>query len=110
MAISKKPARTPEEQEQIMIALAMECAEKQLREGTASSQVITHYLKLASSREKLEQEIKEKEKQLLEAKTENLQSNTRLEEMYTKCVDAMKLYGGCISDEDNEEEFDVDEY
>ena len=51
MAISRKPPLTEEAQEKHMIALAMDLAEKQLREGTASSQVITHYLKLASTKE-----------------------------------------------------------
>ena len=108
MAVSKKPATTPEERENICIALAMDCAEEQLRNGTASSQVISHFLKLASSREKLEQEIKEKEKELLIAKTENLQSNTRLEELYTEAINSMRLYGG-YNEDDSEEEYELED-
>ena len=76
-----RPALTPEARENQMIALAVDLAEKQLLEGTASSQVITHYLKLGTTKEKLEREILEKQKELIEAKTENLQSAKRIEEL-----------------------------
>ena len=66
-----RPAITPEARENQMIALAVDLAEKQLIEGTASSQVITHYLKLATTKEKIEREILEKQKELIVAKTEN---------------------------------------
>ena len=75
-----RPALTPEARENQMIALAVDLAEKQLLEGTASSQVITHYLKLGTTKEKLEREILEKQKALIEAKTENLESAKRIEE------------------------------
>ena len=67
---SNSPLRPPtslEAQENLMISLAVQCAEKQLRDGTASSQVITHYLKLGSSKERIEKEILEKQKELIEA-------------------------------------------
>ena len=75
-----RPALTPEARENQMISLAVDLAEKQLLEGTASSQVITHDLKLGTTKEKLEREILEKQKALIEAKTENLQSAKRIEE------------------------------
>ncbi len=77
-----------------MIALAVDLAEKQLREGTASSQVITHYLKLATTREKMEKDILEKQFALIEAKTENLKTAKRKEELYTEAMEAMKSYRG----------------
>lgn len=97
-----KPAETPEGRENQMIAYAVNLAEKQLREGTASSQVITHYLKLASSKEKLEKEKLELEKELLMAKTEALQSTKRVEELYTKAIKAMSVYSGNLNEEDEE--------
>ena len=103
--ISKRPSLTPEAKENKMIALAMDLAEKQLREGTASSQVIAHFLKLGSSKEKLEQEILEKQTELLQAKTENLKSSKHVEELYNNALKAMRVYSG--SDEENEEQ---DEY
>ena len=66
----RRPALTPEARENQMISLAVDLAEKQLREGTASSQVITHYLKLSTSKERLERDILEKQKELSTAKTE----------------------------------------
>lgn len=89
-----RPAITPEARENQMIALAVDLAEKQLLEGTASSQVITHYLKLGSTKEKIEKEILEKQKELIEAKTESLQSAKRVEELYLNALSAMKSYSG----------------
>lgn len=89
-----RPALTPEARENQMIALAIKCAEKQLQEGTASSQVVTHYLKLGSTKERLEKEIMEKQKELIEAKTQALKSAQRIEELYTNALAAMKDYSG----------------
>lgn len=89
-----RPALTPEAREAQMIALATDLAEQQLREGTASSQVITHYLKLGSSKEKIEKDILEKQKELITAKTESIKSAERVEELYKNALEAMKKYGG----------------
>lgn len=101
-----RPATTPEARENQLISLAVDLAEKQLLEGTASSQVITHYLKLGSTKERIEREILEKQKALIEAKTENLQSAKRIEELYTNAINAMKNYSG----QNNSSDEEVDEY
>lgn len=77
-----------------MISLAIDLAKKQLIEGTASSQVIAHFLKLGSTRDRLEREKLEKENELLRAKTEALQSAQRVEELYTNALNAMRRYSG----------------
>ena len=87
-----RPALTPEARENQLISLAVDLAEKQLVEGTASSQVITHYLKLGSTKEKIEKEILEKQKELISAKTEALKSAERIEELYTEAIRAMREY------------------
>lgn len=89
-----RPALTPEARENQLISLAVDLAEKQLMEGTASSQVITHYLKLGSSKERIEKEILEKQKELISAKTENLKSAKRIEELYSEAISAMRKYSG----------------
>ena len=89
-----RPALTPEARENQLISLAVDLAEKQLREGTASSQVVTHYLKLGSTKERIEKEILEKQKELITAKTESLQSAKRVEELYTNALNAMRRYSG----------------
>lgn len=89
-----RPALNPEARENQLIYLATELAEQQLRDGTASSQVITHYLKLGSSKEKIEKEILEKQKQLITAKTEMLKSAKNMEELCTNAINAMKSYSG----------------
>lgn len=103
-----RPATSPEARENQMIALAVDLAEKQLLDGTASSQVITHYLKLATTKEKLEREILAKQKELIEAKTENLQSAKRIEELYTNAINAMKNYSGQNNADDDEEDDEYD--
>jgi hypothetical protein len=90
---------TPEAREDQLIALAVDLAEKQLLEGTASAQVITHYLKLGSTKERIEKEILEKQKELIVAKTEALQSSARIEELYKEAIDAMRSYSGSSKDE-----------
>ncbi len=91
----KRPvAMTPEARENQMISLAIDLAEQQLLDGTASSQVITHYLKLGSTKEKIEKEILEKQKDLITAKTESLQSAKRIEELYANALNAMQTYSG----------------
>lgn len=89
-----RPALTPEAREDQMISLAIDLAERQLIEGTASSQVITHFLKLGSSRERLEQETLRKNQELIEAKKENLNSTKTQEELYKNALVAMRMYSG----------------
>lgn len=89
-----RPALTPEARENQMISLAVDLAERQLMDGTASSQVITHYLKLGTTKERIEREILEKEKELITAKTEALKSQKRVEELYADALNAMRMYSG----------------
>lgn len=91
---ARRPAISPEARENQMISYAVDLAEQQLLDGTASSQVITHYLKLGSSRERLERERLEEENKLLRAKTEQLQSQKRMEELYAEAIKAMQNYSG----------------
>lgn len=84
----------PDAQESYMVNLAIKLAEKQLREGTASSQVISHYLKLGSSRERLEKELLDKQIALASAKTESIQGAKHVDEMYVEAIKAMKRYSG----------------
>ncbi len=96
-----RPPLTAEGKEKQMISLAIDCAEKQLREGTASSQVITHYLKLASSKNELEMEKLRKENELLRAKTEAIKSAKSQEELYAKAIAAIRLYSGVGPEDEN---------
>ena len=98
-----RPAFTPEGRENQMIALAINLAEEQMLNGSASSQVITHYLKLAATKERarLELEILERQRELIEAKTAALRAEQSHEELYKKAIDAMRLYTGRTSDDPN---------
>ena len=91
-----RPALTPEAEENQMIALATTLVKQRLVDGTASSQETTHYLKLAANKRKneLEMEILEKQKELVVAKTEKLQSQKRVEELYSEALSAMRSYSG----------------
>lgn len=90
----RRPALSPEAREQQMIDLAVSLAEQQLMDGTASSQVITHYLKLATSKEKLERERLEEENRLLKAKTKAIESNDNAEARYVEVLKALRNYNG----------------
>lgn len=99
------PALDPDERENQLIAMAQDLAEKQLLEGTASSQVISHYLRLGSTKERLEKEKILKENELLRAKTEALKSAKRIEDLYEKAIKAMKNYSYNDDDPEDEDEY-----
>ena len=90
----RPPATTPDGRERQLIAAAYDLAEEQIRSGTATAQVITHFLKLGSTREFLEQERLRHENELLEAKREAIASAQRVEELYKTALDAMRTYAG----------------
>jgi hypothetical protein len=89
-----RPAITVEGRENQLVEAAVRLAEKQMQEGTASAQVITHYLKLGSTRESLEQERLRAENELLRARVETLKSQGRMEELYADAIKAMRSYTG----------------
>ena len=89
-----RPAITPEARENQLISLAVDLAERQLREGTASSQVITHYLKLGSPTERLKREQLEEETKLLRAKTKAIEDTKEIKALYDAALKAMRNYGG----------------
>lgn len=101
-AARRQPASTPEDREQQMINYADMLAEKQLREGTASSQVITHYLKLGTGRERLEQEKIANENLRLRAQVAEIESRSRAEDLMKDLLDHMKIYAGVEDDDDDE--------
>lgn len=91
---STQPGITPESMEKRLGAMAYSLAEQQLRDGTASSQVITHFLKAVSTREKLEHELKMKELELMAAKTAQINSTKRSEELMEEAIKAFRNYSG----------------
>ncbi len=97
-----RSASTPEAREKQLISLAVDLAEKQLREGTASSQVIAHFLKLGSTKAQIEKELLEKQRDLAEAKADSIKSGQHMEELYLKAVNAMKSYSGQEEESDGE--------
>ena len=102
----RRPALTPEARESQLISYAIDLVEKRLIEGTASSQETTHFLKLASSKSRLERERLELENELTKAKTKALQSQERIEELYEKAIRAMSQYNGYSDSGDEDEPYD----
>lgn len=88
------PAKTVEARESELVGMAVDLAADQLSAGTASSQVMTHFLKLGSMRARLEMEKLEQENELLKAKTDALASAKRMEELYKEALEAMRSYKG----------------
>lgn len=100
-----RPALTPEARENQLISLAVDLAEKQLQEGTASSQVITHYLKLGSTKDRLEREKLEEENKLLRAKTKAIEDAADMKVLYQDAIKAMQRYAGHGGDVEDDEEY-----
>jgi hypothetical protein len=94
MRRNMRPAQTDDARESQLVSLAMDLAEKQMQEGTASSQVITHFLKQGSMRDRLERDRLAREVELLEAKVESMKSAHRVEELYEHAIQAMRSYAG----------------
>lgn len=97
----RSPATTPEAQENRMINLAVGLAEKQLREGTASAQVVVHYLKLAGSRNRLEEEELANKNALLRSRVQQIESQQNTERMYSDALNAMRRYQGQEVEDDD---------
>lgn len=100
-----RPALSPEARENQLISLAFDRAEEQLLNGTASSQVISHFLKLATEKTQLEREKLRKENELLLAKTSAIQSSQKDEELYKKVIRAMRRYNGQGDTDDEYDEY-----
>jgi hypothetical protein len=101
--IRRPPARTLEGRENQLIAKAYDLAEQQIDDGSASAQVITHFLKLGTEREKLERQKLTKETLLLQARIEGAASQARVEELYGKALNAMRAYAGQDPDEETDD-------
>ena len=89
-----RPAISPEAREMQMISLAVDLAEQQLRDGTASSQVITHFLKLGTSRAELEKEKLRLENEKTKAQTKSIESGDEMKVLYENAIKAMRNYAG----------------
>ena len=104
-----RPALNPESRENQLISLAVDLVERRLRDGTASSQETTHFLKLASQKSKVELERAKLENELIKAKTQSIKDQADMKTLYTNAIAAMRRYGGHAS-MDDEEDDDYDEY
>ena len=104
-----RPAIDPENREQQLISLAVDLVEQRLRDGTASAQETVHYLKLASSKTKVDLERAKLENELIRAKTQNLKDQADMKTLYMNAIEAMKRYSGNGGSRDYEED-EYDEY
>lgn len=98
------PVRTQDARESQLIAMAYDAVEERIRNGTATSQELVHFLKLGTKRERIEQEILERQKELVTAKTEALQSQRKVEELFANALDYFKIYAGYGAKSDDERE------
>lgn len=99
-----RPALNPEARENQLIALAVDLVEQRLRDGTASAQETTHFLKLASRKAKLEAERAELENELIKAKTQAIHDQADIKTLYKDAIAAMRRYSGHGSDSEEDEE------
>lgn len=103
-SITKKklpPASTPEARENQLISAAMDLAEERIMDGSASNTLLLHYLKLGTTKERLEKDMLMRKIDNLEAKTEAIHSAQNMDEMYKKAISAMRVYTGQGSYDDD---------
>lgn len=98
----RRPGITPEARENQLISDAIDLAEQQIRNGTASSQIITHFLKLGTTKMELEKEKLRYDIEMTKAKTEAIQATQHSEELYENAIKAMQRYSGQGVSEDDE--------
>lgn len=99
-APSLPPSATPEGREKRLIAAAYDLAEKQILEGTASAMVLSHFLKLGSTRGRIEQQLLVEQTRLAASKAEAIESQKRVEELYAEAINAFRLYNGVNEEEE----------
>ena len=97
------PGSTVESRENQIARLAYDLVEKRIRNGTATSQEVVYFLRMGSSQSQLEKQKLESENKLLEAKTDALESQRKIEELYERAIKSMALYQGRggVDDEDD---------
>lgn len=105
-----RPALTPEARENQLISLAVDLVEQRLRDGTASAQETTHFLKLASQKNKIELERAKLENELIKAKTQSLKDQADMKTLYADAIAAMRRYGGHSEESYEDDEDDYDDY
>ncbi len=93
------PATTPEGREHQLVSLAYDLVEQRFRDGSASATETVHFLKLGSTRERLEQQRLEAEVKLQLAKVESLGSQARMEELTQLAINAMRSYQSGVPQE-----------
>lgn len=99
-----RPALSPEARENQLISLAVDLAENQLLDGSASSQVITHFLKLGTTKAELEKEKLKQENKLLEAKIKQAETSEEIKSLYENAIKAFRNYNGQGDPEDYEDD------
>ena len=97
-----RPALTPEARENQLISLAVDLVEQRLIDGTASSQETTHFLKLGSTKNRLEMERLREENELMRAKRKAIESGEEMKVLYENAIKAMRDYAGQGNSDDDE--------
>ena len=100
----RRPATSPEARENRLISLAVDLTEQQLMDGTASPSVITHFLKLATERDRLERVKIERETELLNAKVDAINQSKEIQKLYENAIAAFRGYAGQEEEEPYEDE------
>ena len=100
-----RPALDPDNREQQLISLAVDLVEQRLRDGTASAQETTHFLKLASRKSALEAEKAAAELELMKAKTKSINDQADLKVLYKDAIEAMKRYSGNGGTQNEEDDY-----
>lgn len=102
----RSPAKTPEEREGVLISKSLNLIEKQIDDGTASSQVLSLYAKLGSSRERLEQERLVADNAVLRKKLEGMEAAIDVKNLMEDALNAFRGYTGQAIESDEDDYYD----
>ncbi len=99
------PAMSPEARENQLINLAVDEAERRLKNGTASSQIITVLLKLATTKAQLELEKLKSDISLQRAKEKEIEDKASGDELFKMAVSAFSSYRSAIPDDEEYDDY-----
>lgn len=89
-----RPLMSVQAREEQIAGYALDCAERQIREGTASPSVLVHFLRATSTKEALERQLLEQQNELLRVKRESAELQMQSESKYNEALQAFRGYSG----------------
>ena len=105
--LKRVPDVSDNQREKRLCDLALTAVEQRIKDGTASSAELVHFLKLGSERYKYEQEELKWKTELLRAKTQAIAEAEKSSLDYAKVIEALTHYGSTVLSSNEEDVSDI---